>query len=254
MAIAPSSLEFELPKHSQRPGGRSTSVLGDLPGMQSASAGVPEGTLVIPSLRHGGCHLAGSSDAYRVNNDAYQVVRLLYIGATAQCYLLDFGNVSVDARAIVAREWAPTEELHRSNAALRISRLVTIKAAFGFSNSDLARICRVSRPQLYKWLSDEQTLELTAPNWGRIGKLETLAKYWNSVSPRPLERFADVRIGQKMTIIDFLSAAKLDDSAVRDAMNRLASATAELPLSREAKMRQAGLTPSDLPGNLPWDE
>src|SRR5688572_17503992 len=112
MAIAPSSLEFELPKHSQRPAGHSASVLSDLPGIQSASAGVPEGTLVIPSVRqYGKCHLAGSSDAYRVNDDAYQVVRMLYIGATAQCYLLDFGNVSVDARAVVAREWSPTEEL-----------------------------------------------------------------------------------------------------------------------------------------------
>lgn len=256
--MSPSCLEYDLSKlNLQILGENSERFINTLPCVQSASAGVPLGALNLPPMDQDlSGVIACASDSKLIVDDenAYQLVRRLFIGATAPCFLIVTEDDTVDARMHLARQWAPDEGVQRSNAALRVGRLVTIKSAFGLSNSDMARICRISRPQLYKWLSDDQMLDMTLPNWRRLAQLEQLAKDWNRISGRPLRAFLDTKVDTKNTILDLLSASRLHERAIRDAMNRFASMSRTVPATRDEKMRQAGIKPRRLTGALPWDD
>lgn len=253
----PSCLEYDLAKLDQIVAGGAGDFLQGLPCMQSASAGTPLGSLNLPSMEQdlsGVLACAPEMTLMAHDEAAYQLVRRLFIRTTAPCFFIVSGQDTVDARTYLTRQWAPDEGIQRSNAALRVSRLITIKSAFGLSNSDMAKICRISRPQLYKWLSDDQMVELALPNWQRLALLEQVAKDWNRLSGRPLRSFLGTKVDGENTILDLLSALPLDERAIRDAMNRFAAMNISLPTRRDGKMREADIK-SRLPaGNLLWDD
>lgn len=180
----------------------------------------------------------------------------VFVHGTASSFLI-IENESkpwVDARTRVFLRWAPAEGDIRSNAELRVRRLIRIKAAFGISNSDLARICTVSRTQLYKWLSSDEMVQLTATNWQRLADLEQIAQAWNSLSPRPVRDLLNEKIEGGTTLISLLASRKLDGRAIRAVMEKLAKTVSGRPAHRYEKLREGGIQPKPLTGELAWDD
>ena len=256
MGVNPSCLEVDLSKLAFHIVGSIVDRFVDpIPCVQSASAGIQLGALNLPPLQ-GSSVIVSCSAGSRllIDEGSYQLVRRLLVGTTAGSFRVMVGSEEIDARAHLASQWTTKAGVHRSNSTLRVSRLVTIKSAFGLSNSDLARICRISRPQLYKWLSSDQAVELSPLNWKRLSELALLAKEWNRISTQPLRLFLEIRISRKSRILDLLSASRLNVSAIRNAMNHLASQTGSIPTTREDRLSAAGIKPRRPAGTLPWDD
>jgi len=176
--------------------------------------------------------------------------------STANSFLIvdKHTKACIDARANVFLNWAPANSEVRSNAELRAQRLVKIKAAFGMSNSDLARICRISRTQLYKWLSSDESLQLTPANWQRLGDLERIAQDWNELTSSPARDLLNERIHGRTTLISLLASQKLDNGAIRAAIEKLAKTVSSHPLRRDERLHQRGVQPKPLLGELARDD
>jgi hypothetical protein len=255
--VTPSCLEVDLSKLERRNATTAyRSFVSSLPCVKSASAGAPLGQLTLAPMHQATEAVVACTAGSALLLDeqtVYQLVRRLFVGATAGSFQIVCDNEdTVDARTQIAREWAPDQGVQRSNSSLRLSRLITIKSAFGLSNTDLAKICRISRQQLYKWLSDDQFVELALMNWRRLTQLEQLAKDWNRISARPLRPFLNNKVAGSASLLDLLCAPDIDARSVREAFARFASEP--VPLSREDKLRAAGIRPRRRPGALPWDD
>ncbi len=160
----------------------------------------------------------------------------------------------IDASERIRRRYAHDASDVQSNAELRVQRLTHIKAAFGISNTDLARICGVSRTQLYKWLSSEVSIHLTASNWQRLAALELLAHEWNKLSSRPVADLLNEPVNGNKTLMSLLEHPHLDTTAIRDVLGKLAAIISLSPLREDEKLRQRGLKPRPLLGELARDE
>jgi hypothetical protein len=192
----------------------------------------------------------------QIDSKAWQMFSQRLMEGTAGAHLVFVGHnrPAQDSRTILAAEWAPKESERRANVELRVRRLVTVKAAFGLSASDLARVCCVSRTQLYKWLSRDEKLHLSPANWQRLSDLARIAEDWNALSSAPARDVLSEKVRGEKTLLSLLSAAQLDHRAIRSAMKKLAQAVSTRPLRRDQKLREAGIKPRPLLGQLPQDE
>lgn len=141
-----------------------------------------------------------------------------------------------------------------ANVELRIRRLVSTKAAFGLSSTELAIVCRVSRAALYKWLSRDATVHLSPLNWQRVSDLVGFAEDWSNLCSAPPGQFLYEGVDQGATLLSLLSADSLSQSALRGAMKALARMVVKRPLRRDEAQRQAGIRSRPLLGQLPLDE
>jgi hypothetical protein len=112
---------------------------------------------------------------------------------------------------------------------------------------------RVSRTQLYKWLSDDQEVQLEAENWSRLADLDMLAREWNKLSARPLRVFLTEEVESGATLLSLLSTQHLDVRTIRAAMARYAALPPAMD-SRDSKLRVEGVRPRPRAGKSYWDE
>lgn len=245
-------LQLDLPKRRDT-AGSPTAYVSNLACVQNASGGIPLGIISAEAGRLG-CILIPSQVGLQTSElEAWQLLRTVLMGATAASVLLISGDSQVDAQARIFQEWMPEQSGQRSNVDLRLQRLVTVKTAFGASNSDIARIFRISRTQLYKWMSTDQAVELEAANWQRLVDLAQIAREWSSISSSPLARFLNDKINDKATLLSLLSAANLDLGAIRSELRKFAAVPPDRS-SRHAKLRDAGIKPRPRIGTLSQDE
>jgi DNA-binding phage protein len=160
----------------------------------------------------------------------------------------------LDATERTRQEYIPAVSDVQSNADLRVQRLIHIKAAFGIPNTDLARICGVSRTQLYKWLSSEVSIQLTTNNWQRLAELDQVALDWNKLSSRPIAELLDERVIGNKTLMEFLELPLLDLTAIKNVLRKLAAIVSSRPLRQDEKLRQRGIKPRPLLGELARDD
>jgi len=196
-----------------------------------------------------------SASLEQIDSTAWRMFPQL-MQSTAGTHLVFVGEnlLAQDSRTILAAEWAPKDSERRANVELRVRRLLAIKAAFGLSTSDLARVCSVSRTQLYKWLSRDDKVHLSPSNWQRLSDLARIAEDWNALSAAPARDLLNEKVRDEKTLFSLLSAAQLDHAAIRSAMKKLAKAVSTKSLRRDEKLRKAGIKPRPLLGQLPQDE
>jgi hypothetical protein len=180
----------------------------------------------------------------------------IFKNGTANAFFI-FGSDNrspIDASERLRQEYAPDMADVQSNADLRVQRLIHIKAAFGIPNTDLARICGVSRTQLYKWLSNEVSIQLTTGNWQRLAELEQVALDWNKLSSRPIAELLDERVNGNKTLMEFLELPLLDLATIKNVLRKLAAIVSSRPLRQDEKLRQRGIKPRPLLGELARDD
>src|SRR4051794_27026412 len=125
MGVSPSCLEYDLSRLDPRVVERFAPLFRSIPCVRTASAGMPLGELDLSLMgaQPGGVVApAFIGGPFYEDESAYQLVRRLFIGATAPCFLVDEGEEPLDARTMLGEEWAPQEFAQpRSNAAVRVS-------------------------------------------------------------------------------------------------------------------------------------
>lgn len=253
MDLTPRCIEVDLSRCEPVGLSNSAEFVKQIACVRTASAGTPLGDLFF-ALGAQGCMTVPKDLAFPLRDLVdWQTFRHVLLGATAASFLLVSGDRNVDARAYLHQQWAPEQTNQRSNVNLRIQRLLTVKSAFGSSNSDLARMLRVSRTQLYKWLSDDQEVQLEAENWSRLADLDMLAREWNKLSARPLRVFLTEEVESGATLLSLLSTQHLDVRTIRAAMARYAALPPAMD-SRDSKLRVEGVRPRPRAGKSYWDE
>jgi len=170
------------------------------------------------------------------------------------CFLNIENNKFIDARGWSQLEWGASPIEARANHQIRLSRLSFIKSALGLSNADLARICRISRTQLYKWLSASSAVQLTQSNWQRIADLHRIAEEWQQISTKPASELLHERLNQGTTLLTLLAARPLDHEAIHGALRDVAKLVTQIPLRPDERLREAGVVSRPPKGKIAWDE
>jgi len=192
----------------------------------------------------------------RVDSKMLELLAHVFGGATAGSFFsIDEANKLFHYSTIYLPALSAEQEPDRhANVGLRLGRLVTVKAAFGLSNTDFAAVCRVSRAALYKWLSQDETLHLSPGNWQRLSELANLASDWNKISSSPPSQLLNEPLEGGITLLSLLSTPQLNQGAIHDAMKKLADMLPQRPPRRDEKLRQAGIKPRPLIGQLQRDD
>lgn len=228
----------------------------NLPVLQSGSTGAPCGSISFLSTEPDWSGLAAFTRPYGrlIRSKEWLLALRILVGGTASgCFIVSDDQHFVDAQAAFFSERAGLTDL-QTNVGLRIRRLVTIKSAFGLSNTDLARICQISRTQLYRWLSTDETLQLEPANWQRLADLAQIAEEWNKLSSRPARDILNERVYGDATLLSLLTAPQLDRRAIHRATESLVKMMSSQPQRRDEKLRKAGIKSRPLVGQLAWDE
>jgi hypothetical protein len=139
-------------------------------------------------------------------------------------------------------------------ARLRVKRLTSIQAAFGFPIQNLAEILAVSRAQIYKWLDISNNVTLHGSNQERITKIERLANKWRALSSAPLSLVAREQLASGETGLQMLSSKLIDEAAIVVAFVELAKRLSGSPKSDSQRMIEAGYTRRSTRRSLPSDE
>jgi len=226
-------------------------IVNQIPCVANASGGTPSSAMAFYTGALPDNVLIAGLDSSVVMH----AVRRILMGATAASFLIVSGSEKVDARHHAVEQWAPTQPTeHRSNSELRVDRLITLKSATGASNSDLARMLRISRTQLYKWMSSDQALEMEAGNWKRLSDLAQIAKEWNRLSARPMRAFLHEKVDGARSLLSLLASAQLDISKIRSLVAKYAKFESRIGMSREENLRLKGVRSRPPGGASNWDE
>lgn len=149
---------------------------------------------------------------------------------------------------------AASQSLVHSAPRGRVERLALIQAAFGFPMQKLARVLRVSRAQLYKWIDSQKEIQLHEESRIRLLAIEALAKLWLSLSQTPLNRLALEPLPEGADVLRLLSKRHLDERAVANAFRGLAESAVARPKTITQQMSEHGFGRRTTPRTLPSDE
>jgi hypothetical protein len=120
---------------------------------------------------------------------------------------------------------------------VRVNRIATIQAAFGFNLQALARVLDVSRAQLYKWLDPEREIHLHEDSLNRLSQIDALASEWRKLSSRTLNTFAHERVLGAADIVSLMAEDELDVGAVVEALRHLAGRAPPRSVTEELERR-----------------
>ncbi|MDP1895510.1 MAG: hypothetical protein Q8K87_15435 [Hydrogenophaga sp.] len=139
-------------------------------------------------------------------------------------------------------------------ARLRVDRLSSMQAAFGFTIQDLAVVLGITRPQLYKWLDATNEIRLQEASSARLALVERIAKEWSSRSNAPLGPVSKEPLKSGENVFAMLTTEAISEAAVIAAFDELRAKLYEKPKSRSQLLREAGLTRRPSVRSLPSDE
>jgi transcriptional regulator with XRE-family HTH domain len=159
-------------------------------------------------------------------------------------------------QATEALQRGVSKERRPSTAAarLRVERLSTLQAAFGFTIQDLASVLGITRPQLYKWLDVANDIKLQEASRVRLATIERIAKEWTSRSRAPLSSVSKDPLDAGGTAFELLTAADIDEGAAIAALGELIAKLETKPKSRSQRLREAGFSRRPSVRSLPSDE
>jgi hypothetical protein len=96
-------------------------------------------------------------------------------------------------------------------------KLSYVQDQLSLNLSDTAAVLRVSRPTVYAWLRNDSKLQ--AHNIRRIDRLYAMAAEWRGLCSAPLGRYVRRIVHNGSSILDLLSEANLNESAIRAAFS-----------------------------------
>jgi transcriptional regulator with XRE-family HTH domain len=101
-------------------------------------------------------------------------------------------------------------------------RVSAIKAAFGLTISQLAKVLRVERQTIYDWMDEENPRPLQVQKQERLAAIQRLAIQWNKVCQWPAGKgIATYTTVEGDTLLDLLSADVLDEARLQPVMRGL---------------------------------
>jgi transcriptional regulator with XRE-family HTH domain len=129
-------------------------------------------------------------------------------------------------------------------------QLLLISAFFGFSNTELSRVCGVSRPTVYAWIDG------TEPKRENLNKIKYLAQIAFDIAPEPacplFHHYSEGPIrGYEKSLVDYL----IEDTQDREFILQLAAAIYRMSKERRERIEaipkaKYGDDPSILEYNL----
>ncbi len=100
-------------------------------------------------------------------------------------------------------------------------RVSAIKAAFGLTISQLAKVLRVERQTVYDWMDEENPRPPQTQNRERLAAIQRLAVQWNRLCQWPAGKGIATYTVDSDTLLDLLSADALDEARLQPVMRGL---------------------------------
>lgn len=124
-------------------------------------------------------------------------------------------------------------------------KLVDIQATLGLSIKQVAVVMRVSRPTIYGWLEGQVPREEAIT---RIDAIHSLVQYWKALCSESPIKYLAQEIENGKSLLDLLSASRIEAPAIKQAMRVLSRKLLEDALQREEnsiayRMRKLGAKP-----------
>ena len=141
----------------------------------------------------------------------------------------------------------------QSASIIRATGLGVLRTAFGLTLSELAEVCRVSRPQLYRWVDPHDEVALQMENRDRLNTLCDLADKWMARGLGALDQIRHAPVVAKRSLIDLLRAAELELPKIEKALDQIATRIKAAPSAYE-KLRSRGLKTRPNSNQQRWDE
>ncbi|HWA71555.1 MAG TPA: hypothetical protein VG937_04465 [Polyangiaceae bacterium] len=100
-------------------------------------------------------------------------------------------------------------------------RVLLVRRWFSLSVAEAARVLKVQRPTIYSW--QQGNAPAAGKNVERLRAIFDLAREWRAISSEPVGPRRKEPIGpDDSTLVDLLSARRLSQAAVSDALKRIA--------------------------------
>lgn len=127
-------------------------------------------------------------------------------------------------------------------------RVSAIKAAFGMTISQLAKVLDVKRQTIYDWVDEENPRQIQEQNRERLAAIQRLAVQWNQLCQWPAGKGMTTYAVEGDTLLDLLSADVLDEARLQRVMRGLSEQVkAEWQLREERswanRLRAQGFQP-----------
>jgi hypothetical protein len=149
---------------------------------------------------------------------------------------------------------APTLEITKTPAALRVERLSAIQAALALPWQELAEVLRISRPNLYKWLDASKDITVQADNRQRLAAIERVSKLWREQTGAPLSAVIHEPLASGLTALQMLKADEIDEAALGRAFKELVGRLHQRPKTRSQRRAEAGFKRRPSARALPREE
>ena len=123
-----------------------------------------------------------------------------------------------------------------------------VRAAFGFSMSQLASVLQVKRQTIYLWLDSEEPPRLQSRNLQRLIAIHAFAQEWSQLCTRPTGKWLNHAVAGRGSLIDLFSRGFLDRDTIRSTMQAVAArANEETSLRKRIsiaeRLRHKGFSP-----------
>lgn len=123
-----------------------------------------------------------------------------------------------------------------------------IKAAFGLTISQLAKVLRVERQTVYDWMDEENPPQIQGYKRERLAAIQRLAIQWNQFCPWPAGKEIATYAVDGKTLLDLLSADTLDETHLQTVMRGLSKRVKDEWQSKEerslaSRLRARGFQP-----------
>lgn len=100
-------------------------------------------------------------------------------------------------------------------------RVTAIKAAFGLTISQLAKVLGVERQTIYDWMDEEHPRQIQGYKQKRLAAMQRLAVQWNQLCPWPTGKGMATYAVDGDTLLELLSADALDETRLQTVMRGL---------------------------------
>lgn len=139
---------------------------------------------------------------------------------TAQSYPAQDSTASVTEITQAPLESAAPEAPAPTVQSLAV-RVSAIKAAFGLTISQLAKVLRVERQTIYDWMDEDHPPQLQEQKRERLAAMERWAAQWNARCPWPAGKGITTYKVDDTTLLDALVAEELDEARLTHIMRGL---------------------------------
>jgi transcriptional regulator with XRE-family HTH domain len=117
-------------------------------------------------------------------------------------------------------------------------RVAAIRRYFSLNITDLAKVLRIERPTVYAWLQGKA--EPHPGNLKRLEKVYRLARDWRTMSVVPAGKYIREPFENDRSMLDYLSAEELDESAIQHAFRLIKSCLAQDAVKSTVRRRSVG--------------